>query len=82
MFKNPRNAAFLFYPPRCFPVRKSAVGRKNERKKVTRETRERWPLLNFETEVNGDSKEYIQIKVVLPCWCTGLNVQVKDFVLP
>ncbi len=48
----------------------------------TRETREGWPLLAFETEVNGDSKSTSE-KGVLPCWFVGFVVPEQEiFDLP
>jgi hypothetical protein len=41
-----------------------------------RETREGWPLLTAETEVNGDSKSTNE--GVLPCWFVGLVVPVQE----
>ncbi len=82
MFKNLRNAAFLFYPPIFFPVRKSAMGRKIERKKMPERLERGGPLLTVETEVNGDSKNTFKLKWSFLGWCTGLNVPVQEIFCP
>ncbi len=46
----------------------------------TRETRERWPLLTVETEVNGDSKEWDPSSVSVGS--LGLTCRYKIFFLP
>jgi hypothetical protein len=53
--------------------------RKKKKQRVSRETREGWPLLTVESGVNGDSKW----KESFLCWIVGLVVPVQEiFVLP
>jgi hypothetical protein len=48
----------------------------------SRETREGWPLLTVETDVNGDSKSTNEKRSILG-WFVGLVVPVREiFVLP
>ena len=50
---------------------------------LTGETREWWPLLTVETEVNGDSKSTNEWDPYLVGWFVGLVVQVQEiFFLP